>query len=182
MDHPPPQPEAEVAHAAVEELVPAVYEELRRLARRERFRLSGGYTLTTTALIHEAYIRLSRSGFATHGDFLRVAAVAMRRILVDHARQRATAKRGGAAQRVALTDVDRPSDPFDMEILELDELISRLAVLDSATARVVELRFFAGMSNEEIAAALGIARSTVAEYWSVARAWMRAQLGQGERA
>lgn len=169
--------------ASLTQVFPLIYEDLRRVAQRYMAREQSSHTLQPTALVNEAYVRIRDRGVKLSGEehVLALAAVAMRRILVDHARQRATAKRGGVLQRVELADVEKPNDPFELEILELDQLISRLAELDPSTARVVELRFFAGMSNDEIAAALGMARSTVAEHWSVARAWMRSRLDQKER-
>jgi RNA polymerase sigma factor (TIGR02999 family) len=160
----------------VEELVPVVYEELRRLARRERFRLSGGYTLTTTALIHEAYIRLSRSGFATHGDFLRVAAVAMRRILVDRVRSQLAAKRGGGARRVEVEDIADFQVEDGDRVLAVHEALQRLFAQSPRLAGVVECRFFAGYSETEAALALGVSERTIQRDWTLARAWLRKEL------
>lgn len=169
--------------ASLTRIFPMIYDDLRRVAQRYMAREKASHTLQPTALVNEAFVRIRDRGgrFGGHEHVLALAAVAMRRILVDHARSRATAKRGGAAQRVALAGDELKTDSIDLEILELDELISRLSQLDATAARVVELRFFAGMTNDEIATALDLARSTVAEHWSVARAWLRSQLGEGKR-
>jgi len=173
----PAAPDRPAAPVAVEDVIPHVYEELRRLARRERFRLSGGDTLTTTALIHEAYLRLARSpGFPSRGDFLRVAAVAMRRILVDRVRAQLAAKRGGGARHV---DVEAVADFLvgDGErVLAVHEALDRLAGLNPRLAELVECRFFAGYSEPETALALGVSERTVQRDWTLARAWLRKEL------
>lgn len=164
--------------AASDQLLPLVYDELRSLASAYLARERGGHTLQPTALVHEAYVRLISSDTAWKGraHFLGVAAIAMRRVLVDHARRRNADKRGGGADRVELHDADARTERRDMQILELDELLRRLEALDPRRARVVELKFFAGMTNEQIAEALGLARSTVADDWTVARAWLAAEM------
>jgi RNA polymerase sigma factor (TIGR02999 family) len=162
---------------AVEDLMPAVYDELRRLARRERFRLSGGDTLTTTALIHEAYLRLARSPrFASRGDFLRVAAVAMRRILVDRVRAQLAAKRGGGARRVEIDDVADFLVADGERVLAVHEALQRLGALSPRLAGLVECRFFAGYSEPETALALGVSERTVQRDWMLARAWLKKEL------
>lgn len=158
-------------------IFPLIYDDLRDAARRMLAGENSGHTLQPTALVHEAFMRIRGRGIALqgHAHVLALAAIAMRRILVDHARQRNAQKRGGAANRVALVEADAV-EHSDMEVLELNDLITRLAELDPRRASVVEMRYFAGMSNEEVAAALGVARSTVVEDWSVARAWLRSQV------
>lgn len=164
--------------ASLTQVFPQIYEDLRRVARRYIAQERDGHTLQATALVHEAFVRIQDEGKRVRGQarVLALAALAMRHILVDHARRRAAGKRGSGAHRMSLKGEDAAGIHCDPEILELDELINRLAELDQRRARVVELRFFAGMSNDEIAAAMGVARSTVAEDWSVARAWLRSQL------
>jgi RNA polymerase sigma factor (TIGR02999 family) len=162
----------------VEDLLPAVYEELRRVARRERFRLSGGDTLTTTALIHEAYLRLARSQrFASRADFLRLAAVAMRRILVDRVRTQLALKRGGGRRRVELEDVADFLVTDGERVLAVHEALQRLSALNPRLAGLVECRFFAGYSEPETAEALGVSERTVQRDWTLARAWLRKELG-----
>ncbi len=163
---------------AVAQLLPLVYEELRRLARSYLGSERSGHTLQATALVHEAYVRLIGSDQVWTGraHFMAVAAVAMRRVLVDHARKRKADKRGGDAARLELTDSDAAEYRRDIKVLELDDLLEKLARLDPRRARVVELKFFAGMTNEQIAEVLGIARSTAAEDWAVARAWLAAEM------
>lgn len=182
-------------------IFPLIYDDLRRIARRYMSSQSSDHTLQPTALVNEAFLRIRDRQTPLQGQShaLAVAAVAMRCILVDHARARLTQKRGGAAggeggdagphREFSLRVEDEPasaSQHRDVSILELDDLLKRLHELDARRARVVELRFFGGMTNDEVAAALGMARSTVAEDWSVARAWLRVQLGAtskaGERA
>lgn len=164
--------------AAADQLLPLVYDELRALASAYLARERSAHTLQPTALVHEAYVRLVSADTAWTGraHFLAVAAIAMRRVLVDHARRRNADKRGGGVDRVELLDADTRTDRRDMQILELDELLRRLEALDPRRARVVELKFFAGMTNEQIAEALGLARSTVADDWTVARAWLAAEM------
>lgn len=165
---------------AVAQLLPLVYEELRRLARSYLGNERSGHTLQATALVHEAYVRLIGSDQVWTGraHFMAVAAVAMRRVLVDHARRRKADKRGGDAARLELTDADAAEYRRDIKVLELDDLLEKLARLDPRRARVVELKFFAGMTNEQIAEVMGIARSTAAEDWAVARAWLAAEMSQ----
>lgn len=165
--------------ASLTQIFPLIYEDLRQAAQRLMAGEKASHTLQPTALVHEAFVRIRGRGTPVQGQahVLALAAVAMRHILIDHARQRNALKRGGAANRVMLIEGDA-IDRSDVEVLELDDLITRFAELDPRRSRVVELRFFAGMSNEEIAAALGIARSTVDEDWSVARAWLRSQMAE----
>jgi len=164
------------------ELLPLVYEELRSIASALMRQERSNHTLQPTALVHEAYMRLvgQDEPFRNRAHFFGVAAMAMRRVLVDHARRKTAAKRGGSSG-VRRLDApvlgDMPGDR-DLDVLALDELLTRLAELDERKASVVELRFFGGMTNEQIADFLGIARSTVAEDWAFARAWLGARLGE----
>jgi RNA polymerase sigma factor (TIGR02999 family) len=147
-----------------------------------------GQTLQPTALVHEAYLRLvdqRRARWESRAQFFAVAAQAMRRVLVDHARGRRRAKRGGGAALVTLTDVDATSDGASassdiggVDALALDEALTRFAAIDPAKARLVELRFFAGLSIPEAAAALGVSPATVGREWAVARAWLRRELAR----
>lgn len=168
---------------ALDALLPAVQEELRRLARSYMRREREGHTLEPTALVHEAYIRLVDQHdvrWASRGHFFAIAAQAMRRVLVDHARGHVAAKRGGGAERVTLSGVaaagaERP----DVDVLWLNEALERLARLDERQARVVELRYFAGMSVEEVAEVLEISPATVKREWSTARLWLAHALKTG---
>ena len=159
--------------AAVGELVSLLFEEMRTRARYERRRVRAGETLQTTALVHEAYIRLQRSeGWQGETHFLRIAAMAMRQALVDHARQKLAAKRGGGA----LESLDaRTSEPFwisDERLVELDEALQTLSRLNPRLTQVIECRFFAGYSEEETARTLGITDRTVRRDWIKAKAWL----------
>jgi RNA polymerase sigma factor (TIGR02999 family) len=174
--------------AARDALLPAVYAELRRQARRAMRREDAGHTLQPTALVHEAYLRLvdqRRARWESRTQFFAVAAQAMRRILVDHARGRHRAKRGGGATPVTLADVDLAAggagdtvEVAGVDTLALDDALTRFAALDPAKARLVELRYFAGLSIPEAAAALGVSPATVGRDWAVARAWLRRELGR----
>lgn len=166
---------------AVERLVPLVYRELHGLASRHLARERGAHTLQPTALVHEAYLRLSKTAspdWQDRGHFFAVAARVMRRILVDHARQRRRIKRGGAAPVVPLDDVEPAAgaaiDPLDA--LALDGALSRLEDLDAQQAKVVELRFFGGLTVEETAEVMGVSSGTVKRDWAVARAWLYREL------
>jgi len=161
-------------HAA-ENLLPLVYDELRRLASLEMAHDRPGETLNPTALVHEAYLRLvgdcNDCRYHDRGHFFAAAATAMRHIRIDHARRKKTQKRGGNVQRVELDEVAAPTP--DDELLALDEALTRLAVLDARKAQLVELRFFAGMTNDQAAAVLGISPTTADRDWAFARAWLR---------
>jgi len=171
---------------ACEALTPLVYAELRRQAQRALRREEDGHTLQATALVHEAWLRLDGQHDArweSRSQFFAVAAQMMRRVLVDHARTRQALKRGGAGVRVTLGVVDRevggPGDdePLDaMDVLALDDALARLAALDPQKARLVDLRYFAGLSIPEAAAALGVSPATVGREWAVARMWLRREL------
>jgi RNA polymerase sigma factor (TIGR02999 family) len=167
-------------HAA-SELLPLVYDELRRLAAQRLAHEMPGQTLQPTALVHEAYLRLVGTGEEQHwdgrGHFFAAAAEAMRRILVENARRRKRQKHGGGHRRVDLEDQDVPVPPPEDEILALNEALDRLAKEDPEAAQVVMLHFFAGQSMEEIAEVLGVSRATVYRHWSYARAVLRTGLG-----
>jgi len=169
---------------AAEALLPLVYDELRRLAagylRRER----PGQTLQATALVHEAYLRLVRPAdqpWNGRTHFLAIAAVSMRQILVDRARRRHAAKRGGHAQRITLDDavLPAPADRDGIDLVALDRALTELAALDPQQARIVELRYFGGLTVEETADVLGVSPATVKRHWMLARAYLRKALAAG---
>ena len=151
---------------------PVVYEELRRLAASKLQGEASGHTLNATALVHEAYLRLGSARFADRADFFRAAAVAMQRILVDHARNRLAIKRGGTARRFELLEGDRvlPYDPDTL--IDADAALARLNAQDPGSAEVARLRLFAGLSVAEAAEALGLSRATAFREWAFARAWL----------
>jgi RNA polymerase sigma factor (TIGR02999 family) len=155
------------------ELLPLVYDELRKLAAARLAQEAAGHTLQPTALVHEAYLRLvgPDQEWEHRGHFFAAAAEAMRRVLVDHARRRARQKRGGELERTELQDV--AADEDDSRIIALDEALSRLAGEDPIAAKVVELRQFAGLGHEELAAALQISVYEARQKWTFARAWLR---------
>lgn len=160
---------------ALDKLAPLVYQELRSLARRYLRRENAGHTLQATALVHEAYLRLidqSRVKWQNREHFFAVSAQMMRRVLVDHARKQHYAKRGGGAVKLALDEVALFSSERAAEVVALDEALEKLAQLDARRCRVVELRFFGGLNNEEIASVLGISANTVMRDWNLARAWL----------
>jgi len=161
--------------AALAELFARIYGELRGLAHRQLMGEASGHTLGTTALVHEAYLRLidqSRVRWQGRAHFMAVASTAMRRILVDHARRRRTTKRGGSLARVPLETVDLAADGRADLLVALDDALRRLAQVDHRKARVVECRFFGGMTEEETAEALGIGLRTAKREWSKARSWL----------
>ena len=165
--------------SAVEGMFPLVYDELRLLAHRHLARESTGRTLTTTELVHEAYLKLidqTRVAWTGRAHFMGVAAIAMRRILVDRARTRGRLKRGGTSVRVPLEAVDLSDDERADLVLALDEALERLRALDERQVRVVECRFFGGMTEDETAAALGIGVRTAKRDWAKARGWLYAEL------
>ena len=163
---------------ARERLVALVYDELRSLARRQRGRHSGSATINTTALVHEAYEKLARrdQGWADRQHFFRVAARAMRDVLVDYARAQRTAKRGGGARDLSFDDRWMIPDDRIEEVLGLDEALARLAQLDARRSEIVELRYFVGLTIAEVAEVLGISEATVKRDWMVARAWLHREL------
>jgi RNA polymerase sigma factor (TIGR02999 family) len=162
------------AHAA-DRLLPMVYDELRRLAARQLAGEKPGQTLDATALVHEAYLRLigpvQPRSYEDRRHFFTVAATAMRRILIDNARRKRTQKRGGGRQRQPLDGLAAPVP--DEELLALDEALEQLAAKDPQKARLVELRYFAGLTGAEAAEVLGISASTADRYWAYARAWLQ---------
>jgi RNA polymerase sigma factor (TIGR02999 family) len=161
----------------VEDLVPLVYQELRAVARRQRWRVSGVDTLNTTALIHEAYLRLSpESNFGSRGHFLRVAAVAMRCVLVDRVRAQLAAKRGGGAVHVELDGAVGFLVEDEETVLAVHDALERLGALSPPLAQVVECRFFAGYNEQETAEVLGLSERTVQRHWATARAWLKKEL------
>jgi RNA polymerase sigma factor (TIGR02999 family) len=160
---------------------PLVYDELRRMARHRMRGERPGHTLSPTALVHEAYLKLAgleRIEWRNRAQFFALAAQAMRQVLVDHALKRKAQKRGGGQVHVTLDGVHGHTPPVE-EILALDEVLKRLEFLHERRARVVVCRFFAGMEVEETAAALGVSEATVKRDWSVARAWLNRELAQG---
>jgi len=171
---PSEQPEIVLTASA---LLPFLYDDLHRLARRER-RNAPGDTLQTTALIHEAYLKLrDTSGFTGRDHFLRASALAMRNILVNHARGQMTAKRGNGAVVLSLEDQDVAAETTDDALLiDVNDALGRLAALNMRLARVVECRFFAGYSDQETAEALGTNERTVRRDWIKARAWLMHEL------
>jgi RNA polymerase sigma-70 factor, ECF subfamily len=161
--------------SSVDLLVPLIYDELRAIARRQLGSERRDHTLQTTALVHEAYLKLAGDANVTgHGRayFFAAAAQAMRQVLVDRARRRKAAKRGGSAELVTLGDNDASVEAYAVELLELDDALRRLAVRSPRQVRVVEYRFFAGMSVEETAEALDVSPRTVESDWAMARAWL----------
>ena len=167
---------------AAEQLLPLVYTELRKLAAAKLASEKPGRTLQATALVHEAYLRLvdveHPSGWDSRGHFFAAAAEAMRRILVDNARQRESLKRGGDRERVALLDVADPAIDEHFDLLALDEALRDFEIEHPDQAKLVKLRFFAGCSLEESAAHLGISRATAQRRWAFARAWLYGKLNR----
>ena len=166
---------------AAADLLPVVYDELRRLAAHRFAHEKPGHTLQPTALVHEAYLRLVGAAddprWDGRGHFFAAAAEAMRRILVESARRKGRVKHGGNLKRTPLDEADVPVRPPAEEILALDEALTNLAAEDADAARLVELHFFAGMPIEEVADALGVSRATAYRQWSYARAWLRVAVG-----
>ena len=165
--------------AALEQLIPIVYDELRRLAGRYMRNEQPGHTLQTTALVHEAYLRLANEQDRTwtnRAHFFAVAAQIMRNLLVDRARSASRAKRGGGAAQVVLDDVPAMATADPDDLLALDEALGRLGEVDPRAARIVELRYFVGLSNAEIADVLRTSEKTVKRDWSAAKAWLQGEL------
>ena len=159
----------------LDQMLPVVYDELHRLAARYLSREATGHTLQPTALVHEAYLRLvdqRRVDWRNRAQFLGLAASMMRRILVNHARDRAARKRGGGAQQVSLSLLESPSGRPDIDLIALEDALGRLAALDERKSRVVELKFFGGLTAEEIAEVLQVSDATVEREWAFARAWL----------
>lgn len=172
--------------AATNELFPVVYDELRQIAARFLGGERSGHTLQPTALVNEAYLRLvgpNESGWESRAHFFGAAAQAIRRILVDHARTKQAAKRGGQVERESIALESIAGEVEDVDMVALDDAMEKLAKLDAQKAKVVELRFFGGLTGEETATALGISPSTVARDWQFARVWLKRELeGQGGEA
>jgi RNA polymerase sigma factor (TIGR02999 family) len=173
-------------HAA-EQLLPLVYDELRKLAAQRLAQERPGQTLEATALVHEAYLRLvgtSAEGAAREWEgrahFFAAAAEAMRRVLVEKARRKGRHKHGGGLARVDIALANMGSPMPDEDLLALDEAMTRLAAEDPIRARLVQLRFYAGLSNEDAAKVLGISGVTAKRYWRYARAWLHREVGKGE--
>jgi RNA polymerase sigma-70 factor, ECF subfamily len=167
---------------AMERLMPLVYGELREIAERQFRRERAGHTLQPTAVVHEAYFRLvdqTRMTWKNRGHFFSIASQAMRRILIDHARAREADKRGGGATQVTLDlGIASPEPADDVDLLALDEALVRLKALDDSQARIVELRFFGGLSIEETAEAMETSASSVKREFRSARAWLFRELGR----
>src|SRR3954453_13001435 len=166
---------------ALDKLMPIVYNELRQQAARYLRRERAGHTLQTTALIHEAYVRLvdqRNVQWQNRAHFFGIAAQMMRRILVDHARTKKRAKRGGSDVKVSLADATVLVKGQDLDVVALDEALNRLAEIDEQQSRVVELRFFSGLTVEETAEVMGISPATVKRDWSVAKAWLHRELSR----
>jgi RNA polymerase sigma factor (TIGR02999 family) len=167
-------------HAA-EQLLPLVYDELRKLAAQKLAREKPGQTLQATALVHDAYLRLvggeTPHRYHDRQHFFSAAATAMRRILIDQARRKHSQKWGGSVEREELPDLAAPQP--DTELISLDEALEKLAVVDPVKAKLVELRYFAGLSGDQAAEVLGISPSTADRYWTYARAWLQAEVRGG---
>jgi len=164
---------------ALDKLVPLVYDELRRQAARYLRRERVGHTLQTTALINEAYLRLidqKNVHWQNRAHFFGIAAQLMRRILVDHARTKKRAKRGGSDVRVSFSEATIKAKDQDLDIVALDEALERLTKIDEQQSRIVELRFFSGLTVEETAEVLSISPATVKRDWSMAKAWLHREL------
>ena len=171
--------------SAAEQLLPLVYEELRKLAAQKLAQEKAGQTLQATALVHEAYVRLVEGEKAQHwnsrGHFFAAAAEAMRRILVEQARRKRTLKGGGGVQRVDLAGIDPVIAGPTLDLLALNEALEKLAAKDPRKAELIKLRFFAGLTNEQVAQALGVATSTVDLDWAYAKSWLRVEMSAETR-
>lgn len=168
---------------ALEQLMPLVYDELRRMARKFMRRQPSGHTFQTTELIHEAYLKLARQedqNWQNRAHFFGVAAQAMRHILVDYARSKKSQKRGGLAEKITLEETLVASPNRSEEVVALDDALKQLAILDERKSRVVEMKFFGGLTIEEIAAVLKISPETVKRDWSFSRTWLLRELSKTE--
>lgn len=166
---------------ALDRLVPLIYDELRRLARRQRASLGQGQTLDTTGLVHELYLKLAgqpRGAWKDRAHFFAVAARAMRHLLIDHAKTRRRQKRGGGQPHLSFDETQVVIEQEAAELIALDEALTRLAAEDERLARVVECRYFAGLSDGETAEALGVSERTVQRAWGDARSWLRRELAR----
>jgi RNA polymerase sigma factor (TIGR02999 family) len=167
---------------SLQALIPLVYQELRRIAQYHLRSERPDHTLQSTALVHEAYLRMMKQGpgeIANRAHFLAVASQLMRQILVDHARRHRAAKRGGGL-KLQLTDAMSVQEPRKVDLVALDDALNELAQLDPQQSRIVELRFFGGLSIEETAEIIGTSRTTVKREWATARAWLRREVAKGE--
>lgn len=167
---------------SVESLLPLYYEQLKRMARKERGRLSPLGTLNTTAVVHEAYLRMAQNpAFASREHFLRTSVIAMRYVLIDRVRAQLAAKRGGREVRVDLEQLEREGFVIenDVETLAVHEALERLEAVSPKQARIAECRYFAGYTDAEIAEATGSSVRTVRRDWALAKAWLMLELGQG---
>jgi RNA polymerase sigma-70 factor (ECF subfamily) len=167
---------------AIEELIPLLYDELRRMASRYLQRERPDHTLQATALVHEAYLRLVDQKdveWQNRSHFFGVAAQQMRRILVDHARAHHAAKRGGPLPKISLDEAQAISEERTGDLLELDEALTRLASIDAQQVRIIELRFFAGLTVEETADLLNVSTATVKREWTTAKAWLAREIERG---
>ena len=184
----PPQDATQVVDAlgrgdpdAADQLMPMVYDELRRLAARRTSAPGGRDSLEPTEIVHEVYVRLTdpqQIDWAGRTHFFAVSARAMRRVLVDDARRKRAGKRGGNSQAITLNEAVAPAADRSLDVLELDDALTRLAELNERQAEVVELRFFGGLSVDECATILDVSRRTVLGDWSMARAWLRRELSR----
>jgi RNA polymerase sigma factor (TIGR02999 family) len=165
---------------AGEKLLPIVYAELHRRASAAMRREDDGHTLQPTALVHEAYMRLvdqKNAQWQNRSQFYGIAAQLMRRILIDHAREHLAAKRGGGAKAVTLSGIEAPNDSDEaIDVLELHEALERLTAMDERQGKIVELRYFGGLSVEETAEALELSPATIKREWATARAWLKREL------
>ena len=170
--------------AALDRLMPLVYQELRRLARRQMRRERQGDTLQTTALVNEAYLRLvdyERVQARDRNHFLAIAAQAMRRILIERARNRQSDKRGSNPQRISLDEVAEVVEARAADLLALDEALQALSTIDPRKAQIVELKYFGGLTIEETASVLGVSTPTVERDWHTARIWLHREISQGKQ-
>ena len=168
--------------AAADRLLPLVYDELRAMAGSYMARRPPGHTLQPTALVHEAYLRLAGSegdAWQSRAHFMAVAGRAMRQILINHARDKAAAKRGGDRDRVTLDEAVAISDVRELDVIALDLALSKLADLNERQARIVELRFFGGLTIPEASHVLGVGTTTVEDDWRLAKAWLSRELEGG---
>ena len=167
--------------AATEVLLAIVYQELRSMAHRHMAREREGHTLQTTALVHEAYLRLidqKATTWQNRSHFYGIAAQMMRRVLVDHARSRGSVKRGGALQRMELDEAMGVTEDRAAQAIALDEALTNLAAFDERKSKVVELKFFGGLAVAEVAEVLGVSVGTVERDWTLAKAWLRREMGR----
>src|SRR6266516_1798089 len=168
---------------ALEKLLPLIYNELRRLAHNFLYRERPGHTLQTTALVHEAYLKLidqNDARWQNRAHFFAIAAQAMRRILIDSARKHAAAKRGGPQAELSLDEVADIALEPDINLLKLDEALNELAKIDSRQSRIVELRYFGGLTIEETAEVISVSPATVKREWMMARAWLHQEITERE--